>query len=107
MVSLFLTLAHLVMFKIMRNEHPLVFLICFPIEVLIVCSIANIDNSFLIKSLEFYGIYSTFSTVKDPVLTAAPFYVDSLFFASLTLSAREAVFVPIYYYNKRKNTKAK
>lgn len=106
-VSLFLLVAHLVYSYVLRKEHPTIWLLAFPFEILFICILANINNSFIISSLEFYGIYSLFSNEKDAVLIAVPYYIDAILFATFVLSARIAVFVPLYYYFNNKESKSK
>ncbi len=100
LMSFFLLTAHLIYCYVLRKEHPLIWMIEYPIVILLICFFSCIKSSFFVNSLEFYGIYSIYSEQTDPVLTAVPFYIDAFLFASVILSARVAIFIPFYYASK-------
>lgn len=104
-VSVLLVVANISIMLLLRNEHPLIWFYAFAFDVAVVCLLANINNQFFVRALDFYGIYSVYSTETDPVLTASKYYTDALLFATLTISLREMIFVPLYYLT-RKNAKS-
>lgn len=106
-VSFLLLCAHLAYCLVMRREHPLIWMINWPLDFLFICLISCINRPYFIESLEIYGIYSIYSAETDAVLTAVPFYIDAIFFASLLLSCRIALFIPFYYWAKANASKTK
>lgn len=105
-VSAFAAAGQIASSYLLRNEHPSIWVVAFPFEVAIICILSIINNSHIIDSLEFYGIYSIYTAEKDVVLRAVPFYIDAILFALFTFSAREVVFTPIYMYCRNKNSNA-
>ena len=104
-VSFFASAGQITFSYLFRNTHPAIWLIAVPFEVAIICILSVINNSSIVDALEFYGIYSIYSTENDAVLTAVPYYIDAFIFATFVLAAREVLFVPIHMFYRVKKSK--
>lgn len=99
-LSIFLISGHFAACYLLRNDNPLLWLFGIPVNVIVICILANINDPFFIRSLGLYGIISKYMVEEDQLITFIPYYFDSLIYAILIAAGRIMFAAPTYYIAK-------